>query len=34
MFITNLSPAEVMGDVPNFSDKEPVILAGEVQFTS
>ncbi|CZT16803.1 uncharacterized protein RCC_02637 [Ramularia collo-cygni] len=25
---------EVLGDVPNFSDKEPVILAGEVQFTS
>ncbi|KAF2212335.1 hypothetical protein CERZMDRAFT_112055 [Cercospora zeae-maydis SCOH1-5] len=25
---------EVLGDVPNFSDKDPVILAGEVQFTS
>lgn len=25
---------EVLGDVPNFSNKDPVIMAGEVQFTS
>lgn len=25
---------EVLGDVPNFSDKDPVIMAGEVAFTS
>jgi hypothetical protein len=25
---------EVLGDVPNFSDKEPTILSGETQFTS
>ncbi|EMF16668.1 uncharacterized protein SEPMUDRAFT_145866 [Sphaerulina musiva SO2202] len=30
------SPAakEVLGDVSNFSDKDPVILAGEIQFSS
>ncbi|CAK1354159.1 hypothetical protein CB0940_01943 [Cercospora beticola] len=25
---------DVMADIPNFSDKEPVIMAGEVQLTS
>ncbi|PPJ58264.1 hypothetical protein CBER1_07311 [Cercospora berteroae] len=31
---TSPEAKEVLGDVPNFSDKEPVILAGEVQFSS
>jgi len=26
--------AEVMGDVENFADKKPIIIAGEVQGTS
>lgn len=25
---------EVLGDVPNFADKDPVILSGEVAFSS
>ena len=31
---TSPEAGEVLGDVKNFSDKDPVILAGEVQFTS
>ncbi|SMR42384.1 unnamed protein product [Zymoseptoria tritici ST99CH_1A5] len=31
---TSPEAKEVLGDVPNFSDKEPVIMSGEEQFTS
>lgn len=33
-YTANLLLTVVLGDVPNFSDKEPVILAGEIQFSS